>query len=111
VGTPDFLAKLITCSDQIAAANQWFPNTSRTTNSSCEEARLSSGLFYLLLLLALGVSLLAVLAGILGVLLGARGVLFALGVVVLAVVLGCRAMRFGGILVVLSRLVVFVLGH
>jgi hypothetical protein len=76
-----------------------------------EEARLSPGLFSSLLLLALGVSLLAVLAGILRVLLGARGVLLAFCVVILAVVLGSSAMRFGGILVVFSRLIVFVLSH
>jgi hypothetical protein len=76
-----------------------------------KEARLSPGPFGLLLLLALGVSLLAVLAGILRVLLGARGVLLALCVVILAVVLGGSAMRFGGILVVLGRLIVLVFGH
>ena len=70
-----------------------------------------AGPLCLLLLLALGVSLLAVLAGILGVLLGVRGVHFALCVVILPVVLGCRAMRLGGILVVFSRLIVFVLSH
>jgi hypothetical protein len=57
------------------------------------------------------VSLLAVLAGVLRVLLGTRGVLLALCVVIFAVVLGGSAMRFGGILVVLSRLIVLVFGH
>ena len=55
--------------------------------------------------------MLALSAGILRVLMGVRGVLFTLYVVILTVVLGCSAMRFGGILVVFSRLIVFVLGH
>src|SRR5580698_4769964 len=37
-GTPRFLAKSITCSDQIAAINQWLPDTSRTTNYTPQNA-------------------------------------------------------------------------
>ena len=65
----------------------------------------------LFLLLALRMSLLAVLVGGLRVLFGTARVLLALGVVALAVMFGGGAMGLGGIFVVFGSLVVFISGH
>jgi hypothetical protein len=65
----------------------------------------------LLLLLALGMSLVAVLGSILSVLLRGRGVFLALRVIAFAVMLSCGTMRLSRVLVVLGGLVMFVLGH
>jgi hypothetical protein len=56
-------------------------------------------------------SLVAVLAGGLRMLLGIRRMLFALCVIAFAMVLGGGSMRFGGILVMFGCLIVFVFGH
>jgi hypothetical protein len=66
---------------------------------------------WLLLLLALGVGLLAVLGCGLGVLLGIGGMFLALRVITLAVVLRGSAMRFRSTFMVFGCLVMFVLGH
>jgi hypothetical protein len=71
----------------------------------------SVGPFGLFLLLALGMSLLAVLPSILGVLLGVGRVFFSLCVVAIAVMFGRSAMGLGGILVMFSRLIVLVSSH
>jgi hypothetical protein len=65
----------------------------------------------LFLLLALRMSLIAVLACTLRVLFGAARVLLALGVVALAVMFGGGTMCLGSVFVVFGSLVVFVLGH
>jgi hypothetical protein len=66
---------------------------------------------WLLLLLAFGVGLLAVLGSGLGVLLGIGGMFLALRVITLAVVLCGSPMRFRRIFMVFGCLVMFVLGH
>jgi hypothetical protein len=63
------------------------------------------------LLLALGVGLVTVLMGSLRMLLRSIGVLFAFGVVALAMVFGSRTVRFSCVLVVLRSLVVLISGH
>jgi hypothetical protein len=63
------------------------------------------------LLLALGVSLVAVLSSGLGVLLGIGRMFLALRVIALAVMLCGGAMRFRRILMVFGCLVVLVFGH
>jgi hypothetical protein len=65
----------------------------------------------LFLLLALRMSLIAMLACSLRVLFGTARVLFALGVVTLAVMFGGGTMCLGSVFVVFGSLVVFVLGH
>jgi hypothetical protein len=65
----------------------------------------------LLLLLALGMSLVAVLSGILSMLLGGRGVFLAFHVIAPAVVLSCGSMRLCRVLMVLGSFVMFVFGH
>jgi hypothetical protein len=65
----------------------------------------------LFLLLALRMSLIAMLGCSLRVLFGAARVLLALGVVALAVMFGGGTMSLGSIFVVFGSLVVFVLGH
>jgi hypothetical protein len=75
-----------------------------------QEGRLRPS-FQLFLLLALGMRLVAVLAGGLRMLLGIRRMLFALCVIAFAMVLGGGSMRFGGILVMFGCLIVFVFGH
>jgi hypothetical protein len=67
--------------------------------------------FWLLLLLALAVSLVGMLMGGLRMLFCGIGMLHALRMIPLAVMLGGRTVRLGGILVVLSRLVVLVSSH
>jgi hypothetical protein len=65
----------------------------------------------LFLLLALRMSLLAMLVCSLRVLFGTARVLLALGVVTLAVMFGCGTMCLGSILVVFGSLVVFISSH
>jgi hypothetical protein len=62
-------------------------------------------------LLTFSVSLLALLAGILRMLLGVGRMFLALHVVVLSVLLGRGAMGLGGILVMFRRLIVGVFRH
>jgi hypothetical protein len=68
-------------------------------------------LIQLLLLLALGMRLVGVLVGGLGMLLCARCVLLALGVVALAVMFRGGTMCLGGVLVMFGSLVMLVFGH
>jgi hypothetical protein len=65
----------------------------------------------LLLLLTLGVSLVAVLGGILSMLLRGRGMFLAFHVIAPAVVLSCGSMRLCRVLMVLGSFVMFVFGH
>jgi hypothetical protein len=80
-----------------------------------KNARLASGVLFLpqllLLLLALGVSLIALVAGTLGVLLGAGGMLFAFCMVVLAMMFGRSAVRLGSIFVMFGCLIVGISSH
>jgi hypothetical protein len=83
----------------------------RGPQKRCKEGPICIGPFELSLLLALAVSLIAVLASSLGVLLSVCRVLFGLSVVALFVMLGGGAVRFGSILVVFGCFVVFVSSH
>jgi hypothetical protein len=65
----------------------------------------------LFLLLALGVSLIAMLAGILRMLLGVCRMFLALGVVAVAMLFRCRTVRFGGVLMMFGCFVMLVLSH
>jgi hypothetical protein len=65
----------------------------------------------LFLLLALVVRLIAVLVRRLRMLLGGVSVLFAFGMVALAMMFGCGAVRFRGVLVMLGCFVVFISCH
>jgi hypothetical protein len=76
-----------------------------------ETARLNRALYYLLLLLALGMSLVGVLVGGLRVLLRSISLLFTVGVVALAVMFRRRTVRLSRVLVVLSGFVMFVSRH
>jgi hypothetical protein len=68
-------------------------------------------LFQLLLLLAFGVRLIAMLVGGLRMLLCTLGVFLALGMIALAMMFRRRAMRFRSVFVMFGCLVVFVTSH
>ncbi len=76
-----------------------------------KRGRRKSAPFSLLLLLALGVRLVAVLMGSLRMLLRGRGMLFTLGMVSLAVMFRSRPVCLCGVLVVLRSLVMLVSCH
>ena len=93
-------------------------NASISRITQMEKARLQPGLCYycfwflnLLLLLALGVSLLAVLASILGMLLSVGRMFFALCMIAFSMLFGGGAVRFGSVLVMFSCLIVLVSSH